>query len=224
MCTVVWMWSAGQPISLLALRDEFVGRAFDEPGSWWPDHPTVVGGRDQLAGGSWCVTDVQTAVTALVVNRFERRDGSPSRGLLPLTAVARGARWTEVIDVSEMASFNLALFDFSGVVVWEWDGVQLRRTDVAAGLHVLTSPGIDAGDPKTRRFGSLFAERPWLDVVTSTEPEADPSALVVRREIADRTYATVFGQLITARPGALEIRSSRTPWRAETWTEGRWPS
>jgi uncharacterized protein with NRDE domain len=224
VCTVVWNWSPGQPLSVLALRDEFVGRAFDEPGAWWPDQRTVVGGRDRLAGGSWCVTDVQTGATALVVNRFERRDGSPSRGLLPLTAVAHGARWAEVVDVAGMASFNLALFDRSGVVVWEWDGGQLRRTDVAPGLHVLTSPGVDAGDPKTRRFGPLFAERPWLDVVASTEPEADPSALVVRREIAGRTYATVFGQLITARLGALEIRSSRTPWQADTWSEERWPS
>lgn len=224
MCTVVWDWSAGRPLSLLALRDEFVGRDFDDPGCWWPDQPSVVGGRDRLAGGSWCVTDVQTGVTALVVNRFERREGSPSRGLLPLTAVAHGAHWGEALDVTGMASFNLALFDSSGVVVWEWDGAQLRRIPVAPGLHMLTSPGVDAGDPKTGRFGPLFTERLWLDVVTSTEPAADPSALVVRREIAGRTYATVFGQLITARPGTLAIRSSRTPWQAGTWTERRWPS
>jgi hypothetical protein len=224
VCTVVWEWAAGRPASVLALRDEFVGRTFDDPAAWWPDQPTVVGGRDRLAGGSWCVTDVQTATTALVVNRFERRDGSPSRGMLPLIAVAHGARWAEVVDVSGMASFNLAVFDSSGVVMWEWDGGELRRIDVAPGRHLLTSPGLDADDPKTRRFAPLFAGRPWLDVVTSTEPSAEPSALMVRREIAGRAYATVFGQLIIARPGALDIRSSRTPWQAGTWTEQHWPS
>lgn len=222
MCTVVCEWSAGQTPRVLALRDEFVGREFDDPGEWWPEQPDVVGGRDRVAGGSWCVTDVRSGVTALVVNRFERRDGSPSRGLLPLAAIAHGARWCDLMDVSGMASFNLALIGASSVVVWQWDGADLRRTDLAPGLHLITSSGVDADDPKTRRFGPLFAQDPWLDVVTATAPAAEPSALVVRREIAGRTYGTVFGQLISARPGTLQIRHSRTPWRADSWTEQRW--
>lgn len=224
MCTVVCEWSAGQVPRVLALRDEFAGREFDDPDRWWPGQPSVVGGRDRVAGGSWCVTDVDRAVTALVVNRFERRDGSPSRGLLPLAAAAHGPRWTEVVDVSGMASFNLALLDASGVTVWEWDGAQLRRVEVAPGLHVITSYGVDADDPKTRRFAPQFAQRPWLDVMTATTPADEDSALVVRREFAGRTYATVFGQLITASPGTLEIRYSCTPWEAASWTQHRWSS
>jgi hypothetical protein len=223
VCTVVCEWSADEAPRLLALRDEFVGRDFDEPGPWWPDQPTVIGGRDRLAGGSWCVSDYVTGTTALVLNRFEKRDGSPSRGVLPLTAVAQGTRWPDAIDVHGMASFNLALVDSSGVVVWEWDGLELRRLDLAPGLHVITSPGVDADYPRTRRFAPLFAAKPWLDVVTSAEPSGDDSALVVRRVVGDRTYATVFGQLITAVPGSVEIAYSRTPWVADSWQRQRWP-
>lgn len=223
MCTVVCEWSAGQSPRILALRDEFVGRDFDDPGPWWPDQPTAIGGRDRAAGGSWCVSDYVTGTTALVLNRIEKRDGSPTRGVLPFAALALGTRWPDEIDARGMASFNLGLIGSSGVVVWEWDGRELRRVDVPTGLHLITSAGVDADQPKTRRYARQFAARPWLDVVTSAEPSEEDSALVVRRAVGDRTYATVFGQLITAVSGSLEIAYSRTPWVGESWQRQRWP-
>jgi len=96
VCTVVVRWSAGQPARILALRDELIGRPFDDPGRWWPDQPDAVGGRDRLAGGTWCATRVDTGVTGLVVNRPQKRvaePGAPSRGVLPLLAVARERDW-----------------------------------------------------------------------------------------------------------------------------------
>ena len=68
MCTVVVRWSAGRPAQILALRDELTSREFDEPDRWWPQWPDVVGGRDRLAGGTWCATDVRTGATALVLD------------------------------------------------------------------------------------------------------------------------------------------------------------
>ena len=82
MCTVVTRWAADEPLRILAVRDELVSRDFDDPDAWWPEQPGVIGGRDRQAGGSWCVTDVATGVTALVLNRIERRSRD---------AVARGA-------------------------------------------------------------------------------------------------------------------------------------
>src|SRR4051794_23384173 len=77
VCTVVVRWAPQQPVQVLALRDELVGRDFDDPAAWWPDQPSVVGGRDRVAGGSWCVTDVDSGVTALVLNRPQRRLAAP---------------------------------------------------------------------------------------------------------------------------------------------------
>ena len=223
MCTVVCRWLPGKPIHILALRDEFVGRDFDGPGTWWPAQPTVVGGRDRQAGGSWCVSDVTTGVTALVLNRIERRDGTPSRGLLPLAAVAEGEGWPEQIDHTRMASFNLVLAGPSGVAFWSWDASTLQRRALEQGSHVVTSRGVDTEDPKTVRFGPQFEQHDWYQIVTSSEPSDDPSALVVRHEIDIGVYATVFGQLITTEPGRLAISSSRTPWRDGTWTGQAWP-
>jgi uncharacterized protein with NRDE domain len=223
VCTVVTQWAAHEPLRIVAIRDEFVSRAFDPPGAWWPQQPTVIGGRDRLAGGSWCVSDISSGVTALVLNRRERRDGTPSRGVLPLAAVDAGESWPDLVDHREMASFNLVLAGPAGVTVWSWDAAELRRADVPPGLHMITSNGVDADDPTTVRFAPQFTARPWHDVITSTAPADDPSALFVRREVDGNIYATVFGQLISSSPGALTVASSATPWIDGSWTEESWP-
>lgn len=223
MCTVVTRWTADEPVRILAIRDEFVSRAFDLPGAWWPEQPTVVGGRDRLAGGSWCVSDVPGGVTALVLNRTERHTGRPSRGVLPLVAVAAGADWTTCVDHREMASFTLVLAGPGGVTAWTWDAVELRRHELTPGLHVFTSRALDTGDEKAARLTPQFAQRPWLDVVTEHRPANDRTALIVRHPFETDTYATVFGQLITARPGELHVSHSRTPWEADSWVDQRWP-
>jgi uncharacterized protein with NRDE domain len=223
VCTVVTRWASGEPLRILAIRDEFVSRAFDPPGMWWPDRPSVVGGRDRLAGGSWCVSDVGTGVTALVLNRTERHTGTPSRGVLPLAAVAAGTAWTEQVDHAEMASFTLVLAGPDGVVAWTWNATELRRHDLDPGLHVFTSRALDTGDEKAARLTPQFASRPWRDVVTAHGPENDRTALIVCHPFETDTYATVFGQLITASPGALRIEHSRTPWDAHSWVDERWP-
>ncbi len=223
MCTVVTRWAEHEPVRILAIRDEFVSRAFDPPGEWWPAQPGVVGGRDQLAGGSWCVSDVRTGVTALVLNRTERQTGTPSRGVLPLAAVAAGPEWPERVGYQGMASFNLVLAGPDGVRAWTWDTERLQRADLDPGVHMVTSRGVDADDPKTAAFAPRFAAEPWSAIVTSSEPSDDLGALIVRRPVEGDTYATVFGQLITSSPDGLEISHTRTPWRADTWAEQRWP-
>lgn len=208
---------------ILGVRDEFVSRDFDDPGSWWPEQSTVVGGRDRLAGGSWCASDVETGVTALVLNRIERHTGTPSRGVLPLAAVAAGDAWPEKVDHREMASFTLVVAGPNGVTVWTWDVTELREEALAAGTHVFTSRGADGEAEKSARLLPQFTSRPWLDVVSEHPPVDDQLALIVRHPFETDTYATVFGQLITATPGDLHIAYSRTPWEPPTWVQKHWP-
>lgn len=224
MCTVVCRYEPGEPVRILAVRDEFVSRDFDDPGEWWADHPGVIGGRDRTAGGSWCVSHVADGTTALLVNRIERRTGTPTRGVLPLAAVTRGPRWTDDVDPVDMASFNLVLAGPDSLVVWIWDAATLRRMDLEPGVHMITSRGVDTDDDKTTQFSGRFAVEDWYGLVTSCEPLPDPAALVVRAPFEDGVYATVFGQLITATPGDLHLEYSRTPWTDGTWTSRSWTS
>src|SRR5436305_1142731 len=80
-----------------------------------------------------------------------------------------------------------------------------------------SSGGPDA--PRSRSLRCAMSSR----VASSTIPThggrniPTPSALVVRHEAEDQVFATVFGQLITARPGDLALEYSRRPWTDEPW-------
>lgn len=223
MCTVVVRWAPQQPVRVLALRDELVGRDFDDPDAWWPEQPQVVGGRDRVAGGTWCATDVTTGATAMVLNRPEKRvadDGAASRGVLPLAALA--GRTPDVVDLTGMASFSLVLVAPDSLVQWVFDGTTLTRLDVEAGTHVVTSGG--AEDGKAARHLPAFAASDagsWTEQLH--DPADDPAALVVRHVGGDRVFATVFGQAFTTVPGSLDVTWSRTPWVRDGWSSGHWP-
>jgi hypothetical protein len=222
VCTVVVRRSAGRPAQILALRDELTTRPFDDPGPWWPDHADVVGGRDRVAGGTWCATGVSTGTTALVLNRPEKRladPGAPSRGLLPLLAVAHGPDWVSRLDPTGMASFVLVLASPDRLVSWHFDGERLSSVEHAEGTHVVTSGGPE--DRKADRWlpGFTTGDFPagWRHLIESAPPADDPAALVVRHEQDGLVYATVFGQLIEAAPGLLHCEYSRTPWTTDSW-------
>jgi hypothetical protein len=223
VCTVLVRWSAGRPAQILALRDELTTREFDEPGRWWPDLPGVVGGRDRVAGGTWCATGIGTGTTALVLNRPEKRlgdPGAPSRGVLPLFAVRHGHDWARHLDPAGMASFALVLVAPDGLTTWQFDGERLTSAEHPEGTHMVTSGGTE--DRKADRWLAGFADGAfpddWRTLVESAPPADDAAALVVRHEQDGLVYATVFGQLIEAVPGRLRCEYSRRPWAPGSWT------
>jgi hypothetical protein len=222
VCTVVVRWGAS--LEILALRDELVGREFDDPGAWWPAQPPVVGGRDRVAGGTWCATDALSGVTALVLNRPQKRLGTPSRGALPLLAVEHGVDWPSYLDVSEMASFALVLAARDALTLWVWDGSSLTSEPLPPGTHMVTSGGEEDG--KSARYLRDFVTAPaaeWPGLVARHEPADDRAALVVRHAFEGGVYATVFGQVITADAAGVQISWSRTPWQLDTWSVGAPP-
>jgi transport and Golgi organization protein 2 len=222
VCTVVIRWSEGQPVRILALRDELATRPFDDPGRWWPEHPDVVAGRDRVAGGTWCATRVGTGATALVLNRPHKRvadPGASSRGVLPLLGVAHGTDWPAHVELAGMAGFLLVLATPEELLTWDFDGGQLQETWHPPGTVVFTSGGPE--DRKAERYLAAFtaADHPegWRGLVQGAPPADDPGALVVRHEEDDRVFATVFGELIEAQPGRLRLSSSREPWSGAPW-------
>jgi hypothetical protein len=222
VCTVVVRRPEGGTAQILAVRDESTAREFDDPGAWWPEFPDVVGGRDRTAGGTWCATHVGTGTTALVVNRPAKREadpGVPSRGVLPLLAAAHGADWTDHVDLRGMASFALLLVTPERAVTWDFDGADLRVTEHPPGTHMLTSGGPE--DRKADTYLAAFADTGypagWRTLVGREDPRDDPGALLVRHEEDGRVWATVFAELIDARPGSLQLEHSRRPWTADAW-------
>lgn len=221
MCTVVVRRSGDRPAEILAVRDETTTREFDVPGRWWPELPDVVGGRDRVAGGTWCATSVGTGTTALVLNRHHERPaapGAPSRGVLPLLAAVHGAGWEAHVRLAGMAGFLLVLAAPDRLTSWEFDGDRLDAAEHGPGTHVFTSGGPE--DRKGERWRATFAEAAfpdrWRELVQGQAPAPEPEALVVRREREGQVFGTVFAETLDARPGRLRLQYSRTPW-AGAW-------
>lgn len=216
-------------MQILALRDELVGRKFDDPSRWWPQHADLVGGRDRQAGGSWCASRISTGVTALVLNRPHKpvaEPGAPSRGVLPLLAATYEEQWHARVQLPGMASFALVLAAPDRLTTWDFDGSTLTTRDLAPGTHMVTSGG--AEDGKADRYLSTFTNgdfpRDWLDVLRRTEPRDDPASLVVRHEREGpqqerQVFATVFGEVLEGEPGRLQLQFTRTPWGAHEWQQ-----
>lgn len=243
MCTVICRWRPDErsPLQLLALRDELASRDFDLPGAWWPGQPRVVGGRDRLAGGTWCASDVGSAVTAVVLNRRERpvaAPGAPSRGALPLVAVAALQDWPRSIELAGMASFNLVLATPGSLTWWCYDGATLLREELAPGTHLFTPIGLadgrlderfSLGNAGLQDLESDAANQPtatawsgWLPILQEMPASSDPLDLLVRIPHDEDSFETVFGQFIAARPGSLRLDYVRTPDRHDAWTLARW--
>ena len=241
MCTVVCRFAPEEdyPVQMLALRDELATRAFDLPAAWWPEQPDVIGGRDREAGGSWCVTAVDRGVTAVVLNRPDKRvadPGAASRGVLPLLAAAHGPAWADRLDLAGMAAFNLVLVTPESLRWWWFDGTSLGSAALAPGTYKFTPRGLaDTMDPRLADGRAVLEQiesggtsevwSSWLAVVRSTVPSADPAGFVVRIPIEGNTYETVFGQFIASRPGRLRLDHLTTPadgtdreWTTERFT------
>jgi Transport and Golgi organisation 2 len=222
---------------MLALRDELVSRPFDTPSAWWPDQPRVVGGRDKQGGGTWCASDVGAGVTAVVLNRTERRvaaPGAPSRGVLPLLAIRAAERWPEFVDLGPMASFNLVLAMPQSLTWWSYDGTTLTAHALEPGTHMFTPKGL-ALPLLDDRFGRGPAHlddslggstadvwTDWLPIIQGSEPSEDPLALVVRIRLDGDSFETVFGQFIATRPGRLRLDYAAKPLSAQPWTLDQW--
>ncbi|MFZ8294598.1 NRDE family protein, partial [Staphylococcus aureus] len=59
----------GQPVRVLAVRDEDRNRPWRRLGTWWPEQPAVRGIRDERAGGAWLAADPRAGRLAVLLNR-----------------------------------------------------------------------------------------------------------------------------------------------------------
>jgi hypothetical protein len=173
VCTVLLRLSPGArwPLLLAAVRDEFTERAWDPPAAHWPDAPSVWGGRDRTAGGTWLAVDRDRPAVAALLNGVRLdppADGAPrpTRGTLALAALAAFHRPNDdlvpgIPDADTLArydSFHLIRADVDGVEIWSWDGATLSHGPLPPGDHVVVNIGPDrVDDPLVPHFRPLFA-------------------------------------------------------------------
>lgn len=189
---------ADVPCVVLANRDEFHNRA-STPLDWWPDAPDLLGGRDQVAGGTWLALRRDGRFAA--VTNFREPDARPaprSRGELP-------ARWLQ--EAGDPDSFEADCIAAAGATHGGFNllyGVlpggperpHLRLASnrwspgrrLSTGTHAVSNGHPDAPWPKVARGAALLEdcvarlERGQVPPAQWGEPLADAFA---DREIPD---------------------------------------
>lgn len=230
MCTVVIdvPRNPGEPVRLLAVRDEDRDRPWRGLGPWWPERDGVVGVRDDRAGGAWLAVDPAAARLAVLLNREDLSDRGDdevvSRGSIPLDAVGDG-----IPDHPATRGFNLVEVDADGAHLVEWDGLVARRTRLTPGTHMVAHHAVDdPGTPRIARWLESFRAAglaggpewwmPWLDVVERAT--ADPSASVLRRDEHDgHVLESLLVCAASIGPEGVDVREAtlREPGR---WDDG----
>jgi hypothetical protein len=233
VCTVVSLHRPGHtwPLLLAANRDEMQNRPWQEPARHWPDHPGVVAGRDQEAGGTWLGVNDQ-GVAAAILNRVGSlgpADDKKSRGILPLLALDQNnaneaAQAVCALDGSDFRPFNMVIADAGGAIWIRWAGVEPDGHPTAQaipeGLHMLTAFDLDDRvSPRVTRHLPLFRAAPvpdpdqdlwdgWIDRLADRsrdDTNIESGAVLIE---APGGFATVSSSLI-----ALAEEPGRTIWK-----------
>ena len=198
MCTAIIGLGPDGTVLLAGVRDEFTQRAWQPPGYHWPDQPSLIGGSDELAGGTWLALAPAAPRVACILNG--RGQAAPaatrrSRGDLPLRAAAEPlpaaalppvpagltdpAGLTPPSDLVAYDPFRLLVAEPGRVELQEWDGDRFRRRDLTPGLHLVVNSGLagelrpDAGEHEIERI-SYFQAR----LATIPLPQPKPGVTI----------------------------------------------
>jgi uncharacterized protein with NRDE domain len=152
MCLIVvaLAQSARYPLVVAANRDEQHARPA-HAAAWWPEPPSVLGGRDLQAGGTWLAVDRRGRLAAVTnVRDPPPEPASRSRGALvaeylggddaALVYAASAAR-----DGARFGAFNLLLFDGTEL---HYSSNRAPTARFGAGVHAFSNAPRDVEWPK----------------------------------------------------------------------------
>lgn len=181
------------PLIVAANRDEFYDRP-TAPAGLWSDCPSVLGGRDLEAGGTWLGVDRQGRFAAVTNYRQGQRENPAphSRGLLVsefLTGHTGGPEYMEQVrrDADLYNGFNLIAGDSSALFYFSNREGRVRRLE--PGVYGLSNHLLDTPWPKVtatkHAFGAILNHR-------GDELSGDLLALLANRDRAgdDRLPST----------------------------------
>ncbi|KAK9071495.1 hypothetical protein SSX86_010064 [Deinandra increscens subsp. villosa] len=166
MCIAVFAWQVHPlyPFLLLLNRDEYHHRPTKSVG-WW-EGGEILGGRDEVAGGTWLACTREGRVSFLTnVLELHTLPGAKSRGDLPLRFLESKKSPEEfakelVKEVHEYNGFNLITLDLpSNKMLYISNrpkGEPPTVQQVQPGIHVLSNAKLDSPWPKVQRLKLNF--------------------------------------------------------------------
>jgi uncharacterized protein with NRDE domain len=187
-----------EPIVLAANRDEFRSRPADDPSEIAPG---VFAGRDRNAGGTWLAVRAGGLAAVTNITGAPPRADAPSRGQLPLAALAGDLP----ADLRAFNPFNLLVVDAGGarVITHTGDGRTTAPVVLGPGTHVIVNePFVTSVGPRARHAAALLARgTPGFELLASHGPPPD-------RGLCHHgdAYGTVSSTVVALGPGLSVCR------------------
>jgi len=163
LALIAWQSHPDYPLVVVTNRDEFYARR-TRPAAWWGQTVSLLGGRDEEAGGTWFGVN-RRGRFALVTNvraLTERNPHAPSRGALVVAALQSAdpvGRWLE--GAAERArtlnGFNLLV----------GDSLALRDRRTTPEVHYYSNRSDGAPrrlEPGIYGLSNAFLDTPWPKV------------------------------------------------------------
>ncbi|MBA0850260.1 hypothetical protein Goshw_027510 [Gossypium schwendimanii] len=164
MCIAAFIWQAHPlyPLLLLQNRDEYYNRPTKALAWWDVDGCEILGGRDEVAGGTWLACSRQGRVAFLTnVLELHHLSGAKTRGDLPLLFLKNTKSPMEFADqlltnAHQYNGFNLIVADIATksmvYISNRPKGEPIHIQQVSPGLHVLSNAKLDSPIPKALRL------------------------------------------------------------------------
>ncbi|QIB49776.1 NRDE family protein [Pseudomonas sp. OIL-1] len=166
MCLIAFAWqTAGQPLVMLANRDEFHARPTRAAAFWDEEgQPDLLAGKDLEAGGTWMgVTRAGRFAALTNIRSPGARQGPRSRGELVTRYLADDqhpeaflAQLKEQLD--DYAGFNLLVGDREQL--WHLNSRDGRCTALQPGVYGLSNDSLDSAWPKLEALRTRLASAP----------------------------------------------------------------
>jgi uncharacterized protein with NRDE domain len=146
----------GEPLIVGANRDEVLDRPSTSLTVLDEGPPRVLGGRDELSGGTWLAVNAKGVCAGLTNQPLgDAKDPSKrSRGELPLAA-ARCATAAAAVDTlrrdHDPRDYNgawLLVGDRTSLYFVDFTGAEVVTAELPPGIHVLENRPVDAPSPK----------------------------------------------------------------------------
>ena len=230
MCTVILSLQPRDrfPLRLLGIRDELITRPWRPPARHWPGQ-NLIGGIDELAGGTWLAVEPAAGRVACLLNGrgpLAPPEGRRSRGELPLRVAAEGPSVLQELarDPAQLAAYDpfhlicatadsvTTLSHPGGRPPADKDATAAREDPIPVvrelppGPHMFTNAGHvypadpDWADPAAEPKAAHFADK-----FAAARPPADP-ALPLAQAWGDWLTLAAGDGLDPADPAATLVR------------------
>jgi uncharacterized protein with NRDE domain len=145
---------------MAANRDEFYARP-TSAASFWPERPSIVGGRDIQAGGTWMALHKDGRMAAVTNYRdlSNLKADARSRGELPINYL--GGEITARDYLNQLDTFHDQYNGFNALIyeegtMFHYSNYELKVNSLNEGIHGLSNALLNTEWPKVKRLKAAF--------------------------------------------------------------------